>query len=56
VIGIAIHRTFGEVVMWEDRRLRRLGRVDMTGTVLEGLGGSYSGLTRLSLSSALVAE
>lgn len=39
VIGIDIHRTFGEVVMWEDGRLRGLGRVDMTRTALEGLGG-----------------
>jgi transposase len=39
VIGIDIHRTFGEVVIREDGRLRRLGRVDMTRTALEGLGG-----------------
>ena len=39
VIGIDIHRTFGEVVMWEDGRLRRLGRVDMTRTALKGPGG-----------------
>jgi transposase len=39
VIGIAIHRTFGEVVIWEDGRLRSFGRVDMTRTALEGLGG-----------------
>jgi transposase len=39
VIGIDIHRTFGEVVIWEDGRLRSLGRVDMTRTALEGLGG-----------------
>ena len=39
VIGIDIHRTFGEVVMWENGRLRWLGRVDMTRTALEGLGG-----------------
>jgi len=39
VIGIDIHRTFGEVVIWEDGRLRRLGRVDMTRAALEGLGG-----------------
>jgi transposase len=39
VIGIDIHRTFGEVVIWEDGRLRNLGRVDMTRTALEGLGG-----------------
>jgi len=30
VIGIDTHRTFGEVVIWEDGRLRHVGRVDMT--------------------------
>ena len=39
VIGIDIHRTFGEVVIWEDGKLRNLGRVEMTRTALEGLGG-----------------
>ena len=39
VIGIDIHRTFGEVVTWEDGKLRNLGRVEMTRTALEGLGG-----------------
>ena len=39
VIGIDIHRSFGEVVIWEDGKLRSLGRVDMTRTALEGLGG-----------------
>ena len=39
VIGLDIHRTFGEVVIWEDGRLRRVGRVDRTRTALEGLGG-----------------
>ena len=38
VIGIDIHRTFGEVVFWEDGRLRPAGRVDMTRTALEGFG------------------
>jgi len=38
VIGIDIHRTFGEVVFWEDGRLRHAGRVDMTRTALEGFG------------------
>ena len=28
VIGIDIHRIFGEVGMWEDGRLRSFGRVD----------------------------
>lgn len=39
VISIDIHRTFGEVVIWEEGRLRGFGRVDMTRTALEGLGG-----------------
>ena len=39
VTGIDLHRTFGEVVIWEEGRLRSLGRVDMTRTALEGLGG-----------------
>ena len=39
VIGMDIHRTFGEVVIWEDGRLRSFGRIDMTRTALEGLGG-----------------
>src|SRR6476646_1416871 len=40
VIGIDIHRTFGEVVFWDDGKLRHGGRVDMTRTALEGLGKS----------------
>lgn len=42
VIGIDIHRTFGELVFWEDGRLRHGGRVDMTRTALEGLGKTLS--------------
>lgn len=38
VIGIDVHRTFGEVVLSEGGTLRHLGRVDMTRTALEGLG------------------
>src|SRR5579883_628046 len=38
VIGIDIHRTFGEVVIWQDGRLKRAGRVEMTRTALEGFG------------------
>lgn len=37
VIGIDIHRTFGEVVIWENGVLRREGRVEMTRTALEAL-------------------
>lgn len=40
VIGIDIHRTFGEVVIWQDGLLRHQGRVDMTRTALEGFGRS----------------
>ena len=38
VIGIDVHRTFGEVVFWENGRLRHAGRIDMTRTALEGFG------------------
>ena len=38
VIGIDIHRTFGEVVFWENGKLRSAGRIDMTRTALEGFG------------------
>ena len=40
VIGIDTHRTFKEVVFWEQGRLRRAGRVDITRTALEGFGKS----------------
>jgi len=40
VIRIDIHRTFGEVVFWEEGRLRHGGRIDMTRTALEGFGKS----------------
>jgi transposase len=40
VIGIDIHRTFGEVVIWDKGVLRHAGRVDMTRTALEGFGKS----------------
>lgn len=38
VIGIDLHRTFGEVVIWDKGVLRRAGRVEMTRTALEGFG------------------
>lgn len=38
VIGMDIHRTFGEVVIWETGILKHAGRVDMTRTALEGFG------------------
>jgi transposase len=42
VIGMDLHRTFAEVVFWEDGRLRWYGRVDMTRSGLEGFGRSLS--------------
>ena len=38
VIGVDVHRTFGEVVFWENGRLRHAGRIDMTRTALQGFG------------------
>ena len=40
VIGIDLHRTFGEVVIWEGGALRHAGRIDMTRSGLEGFGKS----------------
>ena len=42
VIGMDIHRTFAEVVVWEEGRLCPAGRVDMTRSGLEGFGRSLS--------------
>ena len=38
VIGLDIHRTFAEAVVWEEGQLRHAGRVDMTRTALKGFG------------------
>ena len=40
VIGMDLHRTFAEVMVWEDGRLRHAGRVDMTRSGLEGFARS----------------
>ena len=50
VIGMDLHRTFGEVVIWENGRLKREGRVEMTRTALEGFG------RRLDKSDEVVIE
>ncbi len=42
VIGMDVHRTFAEVVFWQDGRLRWHGRVDMTRSGLEGFGRSLT--------------
>jgi len=38
VVGMDIHRTFAEVVIWDAGRLHPAGRVDMTRSGLEGFG------------------
>lgn len=38
VIGMDLHRTFAEVVIWQEGRLRHHRRIDMTRTALEGFG------------------
>jgi len=40
VIGMDIHRTFAEVVLWKDGKLHPAGRVSMTRSGLEGFGRS----------------
>jgi transposase len=40
VIGIDVHRTFGEVVVWENGVLQHAGRVGLTRAALEGFGKS----------------
>jgi transposase len=50
VIGMDIHRTFAEVVAWEEGRLKPLGRVEMTRAALEGFG------KRLQTSDEVVVE
>jgi transposase len=45
-----IHRTFAEVVAWEEGRLKPLGRVEMTRAALEGFG------KRLQTSDEVVVE
>jgi transposase len=42
VIGMGIHRTFAEVVIWQAGQLRPAGRVDVTRAGLEGFGRTLS--------------
>lgn len=50
IVGMDIHRTFAEVVFWENGRLRPAGRIDMTRSGLEGFG------RRLSKEDEVVVE
>jgi transposase len=38
VIGMDMHRTFAEIVFWEEGRLRHFGRIDMSRAGLEAFG------------------
>ena len=42
MIGMDIHRTFGEMVFWEDGRLRPAGRIAMTRSAREAFGRTLS--------------
>ena len=42
IIGLDIHRGFGEAVAWEDGKLKRLGRVDMRRDLLEAFAAKLS--------------
>ncbi|SDX84309.1 hypothetical protein [Allgaiera indica] len=41
VVGLDIHPTFGEVVIWENGLTRHEGRVEMTRTPWKGSAGSF---------------
>jgi hypothetical protein len=41
VIGMDLHRTFAEVVFWEDGKLCPTGRVSMTRAGLEGVPSRF---------------
>lgn len=43
IIGLDIHRTFAEAVVWEDGRLSGMGRVEMTRAGLEAFGQRLDG-------------
>lgn len=42
IIGLDIHRGFGEAVAWEDGKLKRLGRVDMRRDLLKAFAAKLS--------------
>ena len=56
VIRMDIHRTFAEVVFWEDGWLRWHGRVDMTWSGLEGFGRSLTKDDEVVLEASARAE
>jgi hypothetical protein len=43
IIGLDIHRAFAEAVAWNDRKLRRLGRVNMRRDLLGAFAATLSG-------------
>ncbi|MEF2559386.1 hypothetical protein VQ044_25130, partial [Aurantimonas sp. C2-5-R2] len=42
IIGLDIHRGFGEAVAWEDGKLKRFGRVDMRRDLLKAFAAKLS--------------
>lgn len=50
IIGLDIHRAFAEAVAWDEGKLKRLGRVDMRGSLLEDFA------TKLSRGDVVVIE
>ncbi len=42
IIGLDIHRAFGEAVAWDDGKLKRLGRIDMRRPLLEAFAKKLS--------------
>ena len=46
VIGMDLHRTFGEVVIWENGRLKREGRVEIPVPRWKALGAGWIRATR----------
>lgn len=49
VIGIDVHRSFGEAMFWKDGRLRHAGRIDMTRAALEGFGKTMPAIDEVVL-------
>ena len=51
IIGLDIHRAFGEAVAWDDGKLKRLGRIDMRRPLLEAFAKTqnYDNIRRSGL-------
>ena len=56
VIGMDLHRTFAEVVAWEDGRLRHAARVDVTRSGLEGFARSLQKTDEVVIEATVAEE